>query len=145
MGLFQTSFPLLSIYTMARAEPLFVFFLLSTLLALVFYSRRAHLWLLLACGITTAGAIMTRYVGVIILLPLVFTVFIQSGPLRQRTKRGVLVIGVALLPLAGWVICNRLVAGSSTTRSLAFHLIGVAEARTFIDSLILLITPHALP
>jgi hypothetical protein len=145
MGLFQTSFPLLSIYTMARAEPLFLFFLLSTVLALVLYSRSDQLWLLVVCGITTAGAIMTRYVGIIMLLPLVLTVFIQSGPLRQRTKRGLLVAGIALLPLAGWVIHNRLAAGSSTARSLAFHLIGVVEARTFVDSLTLLITPHALP
>ena len=145
MGLFQTSFPLLSIYTMARAEPLFLFFLLSTLLGLVFYVRRPRLCLLVACVITAAGAIMTRYVGVIILLPLVLTVFSQSGPLRQRTKRAVLVGGAALLPLAGWVIGNRLVAGSSTARSLAFHFIGVVEARTFVDSLTLLITPHALP
>ena len=145
MGLFQTSFPLLSIYTMARAEPLFIFFLLSTLLGMVFYTRRAQLWLLVVCGSTAAGAIMTRYVGVIILLPLVLTVFIQSGPLRERAKRAVLVGGVALLPLAGWVIHNRLVAGSSTGRSLAFHFIGLVEARTFVDSLMLLITSYALP
>src|ERR1044072_4367552 len=111
--LFQTSFPLLSIYTMALAEPLFIFFLLLTLLGLVFYTQRAQLWLLVACGITAAGAVMTRYAGVVILLPLVLTVFIQSGSLNERTKRSVLVAGIALLPLAGWVIRNRIIAGSS--------------------------------
>ena len=145
MGLFQTSFPLLSIYTTALSEPLFIFFLLSTLLGVVFYTRRTQLWVLVACGCLAAGAAMTRYVGVIILLPLLLTILIQSGALRERIKRGVLVGGVALLPLIGWVIRNRIVAGSSTGRSLAFHFIGLAEAKTFVDSLTLLITPHALP
>jgi hypothetical protein len=145
MGLFQTSFPLLSIYTMARAEPLFIFFLLSTSLGIVFYIRRSQPWLLVACGGTAAGALMTRYVGVVILLPLVLTVFIQSGPLRERAKRALLVGGVALLPLAGLIIRNKLVSGSSTLRSWAFHFIGLVEVRTFVDSLMLLITPHALP
>ena len=145
MGLFQTSFPLLSTYTTALAEPLFMFFLLATLLGLVFYTRKARLWVLLACGCTAAGAVITRYVGVIILLPLVLTLAIQSGPLRERVKRCVLVAGVALLPLIVWIIRNRLIAGSYTGRSFAFHYIGVVEARTFIDSLMLLITPYTLP
>jgi len=145
IGLFQTSFPLLSIYTTALAEPLFMFFLLSTLLGFVFYIRRAHLWLLIACGCMAAGVVMTRYVGVIVLLPLVLTIFIEGGPLRERVKRCVLVGGVALLPLVVWVIRNMLVAGSSTGRSFAFHFIGLVEARTFVNSLMLLITPYALP
>jgi len=145
MGLFQTSFPLLSIYTMVRAEPLFMFFLLFTLLGVIFYTQRAQLWLLIVCASAAAGAVMTRYVGIIILLPLVLTVLIQSGPLRERIKRGVLVAAVALLPLIGWVIHNKLVAGSSTGRSFAFHFIGLREARTFVESLILLITQYALP
>jgi len=144
MGLFQTSFSVLSIYTMALAEPLFMFFLLSTLLGLVYYSRTAQLWALVVSGCLAAGAVMTRYVAVIVLLPLVLTL-IQNGPLRERAKRGVLVAGVALLPLIVWVIRNRLVAGSSMGRSWAFHFIGLAEARTFVNSLMLLITPYALP
>ncbi|HET6890796.1 MAG TPA: hypothetical protein VFH31_06815 [Pyrinomonadaceae bacterium] len=145
MGLFQTSFPLLSIYTMARAEPLFMFFLLSTLLGVVFYTRNAQLWLLLACGSTAAAALMTRYAALTILLPLVLTVLIQKGPSRESFKRAVLVGGVALLPLVAWVIRNRLVAGSSAGRSLAFHFIGTVAVKTFVDSLMLLFTPYALP
>ena len=145
MGLFQTSFPLLSIYTMARAEPLFMFFLLSTLLGVVFYIRKAQLWLLLVCGSTAAAALMTRYAALTILLPLVLMVLIQKGPSRESFKRAVLVGGVALLPLVAWVIRNRLVAGSSTGRSLDFHFIGTVEVKTFVDSLMLLLTPYALP
>ena len=145
MSLVQTSFPLLSVYTLALAEPLFMMFLLSTLLGVVFYIREARLWLLVACGCLAAGAVMTRYVGVIIVVPLVLTVLTQSGPLRERVNQGVLVAGVALLPLIGWVIHNRLVAGSSTGRSWAFHFIGLVAAKTFVESLMLLITPYALP
>jgi len=145
MGLFQTSYPLLSIYTMARAEPLFVFFLLSILLGMVFYTRKPQLWLLLACGSTAAAALLTRYAALAILLPLVLTVFIHKGPSRGSFKRAVLVGGVALLPLVGWVIRNRLVAGSSTGRSLAFHFIGTVAVKTFVDSLMLLLTPYTLP
>ncbi len=145
MALFQTSFPLLSVYTMARAEPLFMFFLLSALLGTVFYTQKRQLWVLLACGIAAAGAIMTRYVGIIILLPLVLTLLMQDGPMRRRFKDGVLVVGAALLPLVGLLIRNKLIAGSSTERSWAFHFIGLVEARTFVDSLMLLITPYSLP
>jgi 4-amino-4-deoxy-L-arabinose transferase-like glycosyltransferase len=92
-GLFLTSFPLLSIHTMLLAEPLFMFFLLLTLLGVVFYSRQAQLSILLACGCAAAVALMTRYAAVTILLPLVLTVFIQNGPLRARFKRALLVAG----------------------------------------------------
>jgi hypothetical protein len=145
MGLFQTSYPLLSIYTMALAEPLFMLFLLSTLLGMVFYTQKPQLWLLPVCGSTAAAALMTRYAALTILLPLVLTVLIQKGPSRGRLKRAVLVGSVALLPLLLWMIRNRLVAGSSTGRSLAFHFIGTFELKTFVESLILLLTPYWLP
>jgi len=145
MGLFETSYPLLSIYTMALAEPLFMFFLLSTLLGMVFYHRKAELWVLIACGSAAAAALMTRYAAVTILVPLVLTVLIQKGPSRQSFKRALLVGTIALLPLAGWVIRNRLVAGSYTGRSLGFHFIGTVAVKTFFESLMRLFTPYALP
>ena len=145
MALFQTSFPVLSVYTMARAEPLFMFFLLLTLLGMVFYTQKRQHWLLIVCGITAAGALMTRYVGVIVLLPLVLTALMQEGPLRRRFKDALLVVGATLLPLVGLLIRNKLVAGSSTERAFAIHLIGPGEVRTFVDSLMLLFTPFTLP
>ena len=145
MGLFLTSYPVLRIYTMAWAEPLFMFFLLCTLLGVVLYTRKTQLWLLLACGSTAAAALMTRYAAITILPPLVLTVLIHKGPSRGSFKRAVLVGGVALLPLVGWVIRNRLIAGSSTGRSFAFHFIGTAAVKTFVNSLMFLFTPYALP
>lgn len=145
MVLLQTSYPLLSVYTMALAEPLFIFFLLSTMLGMVQYIRTARPLLLIACGSTAAAALMTRYAAVTTLLPLVLTVLMQKGPSRESFKRAVLVGTVALLPLVGWMIRNRLVAGSYTGRSLAFHSIGMAEVKTFFESLMSLFTPHALP
>jgi hypothetical protein len=145
MGLFQTSFPLLSIYTMARAEPLFMVFLLSTLLGVVLYTRKNRLWLLLFSGSMAAAALMTRYAAITILLPLVLIVLIQSGLSRRSFQRALLVAGVSLLPIVGWMIRNRLITGSSTERSLAFHLVGMAQVRTSVDSLMLLFTPYSLP
>ena len=145
MGLFQTSYPLLSTFTMVRSEPLFILFLLSTLLGVVFYIRKPQLWLLVGCGITAAAALMTRYAGITILAPLVLTILIQNGAWRGRLKQAMVVGGVALLPLAGWLIRNRLVAGSSTGRTLAFHFIGIVEVKTLVGSLMLLITPSGLP
>lgn len=145
MGLFQTSYRLLSVYTMVRAEPLFIFFLLCTLLGAVFYTRKPRLWLLLACGSTAAAALLTRYAAVAILLPLVLIVLLQKDPSHRRVKRAVLVAGVALLPILGWVIRNRLVAGSSTARAFAFHFIGLVEVKVFVESLMLLFTSYRLP
>lgn len=145
MALFQTSYPLISIYTMARAEPLFMLFLLATLLGVVLYTQNDRLWVLLLCASLTAVALMTRYAAVTILLPLVLIVLIQNGVSRRSFKRAVLVGGVALLPIIGWVIRNRLIAGSSTERSLALHVVGTAAVRTFVDSLMLLFTPYSLP
>jgi hypothetical protein len=144
-GLFLTSYPLLSTFTMAQSEPLFIFFLLSTLLGVVFYIQTRQLWLLLVCAGTAAAALMTRYAALTILVPLVLTVLIQNGPSRGRLKHAVLIAAVALLPFVGWVIRNRLVAGSSTGRSLAFHPIGTVAVKTFVESLMLLFTPYALP
>ena len=145
MALFQTSFPLLSIFTMARSEPLFMMFLLSTLLGLVFFIRKPRLWLLLVCGSTAAVAVMTRYAAITVLLPLVMTILLQNVSWREHLKRALLLTGVALLPLIAWVIHNRLVAGSSAGRAFAFHLIGIVDVKIFVNSLMLLLTPYGLP
>ncbi|HKY27438.1 MAG TPA: hypothetical protein VJM12_05780, partial [Pyrinomonadaceae bacterium] len=109
------------------------------------YTRKTQLWLLLACGSTAAAASMTRYAAITILPPLVLTVLIHKGPSRGSFKRAVMVGGVALLPLVGWVIRNRLIAGSSTGRSLAFHFIGTAAVKTFVNSIMFLFSPYDLP
>ena len=144
MGLFQTSYPLLSIYAMARAEPLFMLLLLSTLLGVVLYKRKPRLWVLIVCASTAAAALMTRYVGLTVLVPLVLTVVMERRPTGERLRRVIVMLAVALLPLVAWLIRNRRTGGSSTGRSWAFHFVGRAAFNTFVESLRLLFTPYAL-
>jgi hypothetical protein len=86
---------------------------------------------------------MTRYVGLTVLVPLILFVVMENRPTRERLKRVIVMLAVALLPLVAWVIRNRLTAGSSTGRSWAFHFIGTAALNTFVESLRLLFIPDS--
>jgi len=75
----------------------------------------------------------------------VLTLLFQQGTSRETLKRALFVTVVAVLPLIAWVIRNNVVADSLTGRSLDFHLIGAIAVNAFVDSLMHLLSAHALP
>lgn len=121
-ALFLASPTTFRMHTEAMSEPVFVLLAVSGLAVLSSYleSRRA-VWLVSA-AILVALAWLTRYVGVALVGTGALVLVFRSGvSFRRRLADASVFSAVASLPMIGWVIHNRLVAGTATHRPIAFH------------------------
>jgi 4-amino-4-deoxy-L-arabinose transferase-like glycosyltransferase len=145
-ALFVLTPSLLRIHSNAMSEPLYVFFTLVTFLLLDFYfsphplplSRiRERGWgegLLLAAGLITSFAFLTRYAALALLATGIVALVIMNG--RSRLKRDLQDVGIYLagfVPFVlAWMIRNRIVGGTVTNRAIGWHPIELSNARTGI-------------
>jgi hypothetical protein len=142
MIFFLVSAPMLSIQMMAWSEAPFITLALATLILVSRYITRPNLYLLVAIALILGFALVTRYIGVTLLLPVVFALLVLGNlPLKNRLYRTFFVVVVALLPLAAWFVRNSLVTGTTTGRSLTVHLFERRHARQFIESLFNFVFP----
>ena len=131
--LFMLTPSLLRIHSNAMSEPLYVFFTLVTFLLLDLYiqkqnERRAQ-GLLLAAGLVTSFAFLTRYAALALLATGIVALVILHSEWRKRlVSVGVYLAGFAPFVLA-WMIRNRLVGGTVTNRAIGWHPISETNAR----------------
>ena len=109
-------------FCMAWSEPLFLALMLACLLWTarcgVVRARTA----LVAAAAFAGAAVLTRYAGVSLIAFGVFTI-LSAGrhSMRGRLQDAIVFSGLSVLPVALWATRNTLVAGSATSRELAFH------------------------
>ena len=140
--LFLSSLSVLNAYTMMWSEPLFIFLLLSVLFLLQLHLQHTNHLSLFGSAFLAGQAMMTRYAGVTILVPLVLTILLVCNKrLGTRIKDCLIVLTIALLPLAAWLLRNKLQGSSATGRSFAFHLIGSSALKEIAVSLTLFFLP----
>jgi 4-amino-4-deoxy-L-arabinose transferase-like glycosyltransferase len=124
VALCALSYDLLRIHATAWSECLFLLF---ALLALWFVAQASarddRPWpALLAAAAFTAVAMMTRFAGVSVLMSGGLCLLILGrGPWAKRIARGVAYGAIAALPLALWLVRNKLVANTATNRRPAFQ------------------------
>lgn len=144
--LFMLTPSLLRIHSNAMSEPLYVFFTLVTFLLLDFYfsphplllSQREKGWaegrwlLLLAAGLVTSFAFLTRYAALALLATGIVALVILHSERSEWRKRlasaGVYLAGFVPFVLA-WMIRNRLIGGTVTNRAIGWHPISETNAR----------------
>ena len=140
--LFLSSSSLLEIHTMAWSEPPFILFLLLALLFLMLHIRSPNYLFLLGSSLAASLALTTRYAGVTILAPMIFTILlVGNGPLRDRVRDGLILVGIGTFPLAIWLLRNVVEADSATNRSWAIHPIGVSTLNNIASSLLVFFVP----
>jgi hypothetical protein len=144
-GVFMSSFAVLEIFTMAWSESLFVLTLLATLFALLGYLRRPNRWLFFGCAVLASVSVLTRYVGIVIVVPLALTLLRQENPLGEKIKRGLLISAIVVLPFAAWIGRNWLLTGSATGRRPALHLFNTSAGLISVNSLLRFVVPYRLP
>jgi 4-amino-4-deoxy-L-arabinose transferase-like glycosyltransferase len=107
----------ISLHGAALSEPLFLFLSLLGLELTAVFLQSGRRWALAAAGCSIAAALLTRYVG----LPLVVAVWaalllFEEGTLRRRLARSTAFAVAVSLPLVAWLIRNAAVADSAADR-----------------------------
>jgi hypothetical protein len=124
-----------SLHGQAWSEPLFLPLCFGSLFALSEYLREPRSrWLLASAGLA-AAAVLTRYVGLALVLTSMLLIASRG---RARWRNLLMFSGIALAPLAAWAVRNAVVAEPALGhRTLAWHPIGVAQlgqlAYTLLD------------
>jgi hypothetical protein len=123
-GLVLTSEAMIGVYGWALSEPLYLLLGVVALLLLARHLQEPRqLNLLVASGLATAFACMTRYVGLSLVVG--GTVGILIGvqrPIRVRLERALLYLAVSLAPIGLFIARNAYLAGNVSDRpSPAWH------------------------
>jgi 4-amino-4-deoxy-L-arabinose transferase-like glycosyltransferase len=130
-GLFIANSEMLQVHAVAMSEPLFILFTLCAIWNFDLYFEfppsslgrgiAGEWWWLVACGVFSGFAYLTRYAG----LALVATFIVATCILRTSWRKRFTSIGIFLagfLPWAvGWAIRNAIVAGNTTNRAFVWH------------------------
>jgi len=119
-ALFAANDSLLRLHSMAMSEPLFIFLSLLAFWAFdLHFERHGHGVSILACGVLSGLAYLTRYAGLGLLATFVAALAIL--PANGGWRRLALFLAGALPWMVAWSIRNQLVGGSMTNRELAWH------------------------
>jgi hypothetical protein len=124
MGAGLVLFPafLVEIHSMAWSESLFIFLSLAGLWTLSRAIKdQSYLYLVLS-AIWIALALLTRYIGVVLVATGGLSIWLfSSRPFRRRVLDSLLFGLISAGPLALWLLRNSLSAGTATSRELLFH------------------------
>ncbi|MEA3327736.1 MAG: hypothetical protein U9R53_10620 [Chloroflexota bacterium] len=114
-----TSFLLLSplilnIYSWAMSEPLFIVFLLTTLLIWFWHINKPSIWKALLTGLSASLIINTRLAGVVFLTTFAFnTLLFEKSKFKIRVRDTFLMGVAAFIPFAAFFIRNQIVTKNS--------------------------------
>ena len=112
----------------AMTESLYI---LLSLLALLFLvaalQNERRRWLLAAAGFT-ALALLTRYVGLALVLTGTLGILIyERQPIGRRGRDLIIFLAVSVLPVGFWALRNLVLSGSAANRALTFYAIPASD------------------
>jgi 4-amino-4-deoxy-L-arabinose transferase-like glycosyltransferase len=141
-ALFLLSNQLLRVHAVAMSEPLFIFLTLLAFWMFDLYIERDEHWLwLLACGIATGMAYLTRYAALALVATfLVALIFVHKTWRRRLSSAGLFLLGAAPWAI-GWAVRNEVVGGSATNRILTWHPITSANFDTALYNISTFLMP----
>lgn len=145
-AMFLASATTFQMHTEALSEPVFVLLSVSGLAALWAYLERGRGVWLVAAAVLAALAWQTRYVGAALVGAGAAALLFRPGAsLRRRLAEASGFCAAASLPMVGWMIRNRLVAGTATHRPIAFHPPLARTWQSGLDALRHWFAPHETP
>ncbi len=133
---------LMRVHAVAMSEPLFIFLSLLAFWMFDLYMERDRHWLwLLACGVLSGMAYLTRYAGLALAATFLVALVILHRTWRSRlASAGIFLAG--MLPWAvGWAIRNDVVGGSVTNRVLIWHPITSSNFETALYNISTFLVP----
>jgi len=112
---------LIELYAAAMSEGLFIFLGFSALMATIRGVQKGDLKYMLASGILSGLAFLTRYIGVSFVITAALVPFIFAPqPLMRRISHAALTIAVGILPVAIWLIWLRFQPAAEPARLFNF-------------------------
>lgn len=144
--LFMSSTPILLVHSLAQSEAPFIMFMISAFILVSLYVLRPRSHLLFAVSVCAACAILTRYIGVALLPPIVcILLFLGDRSMKQKIKDSVIFAVIALLPLVLWLVRNVMIAEATTGRSFAVHSLGFQHVKQLVATMNIFVFPVSTP
>ena len=128
--LFAVNASLFNAHAVAMSEPLYIFFSLVAFLTFSEHFSSASsasiatgkgMGWLIATGILTAFAYLTRYAGLALFATFLAALLLLHDPWKKRLVNAAIFIVSTLPFLIGWGIRNKIVADNATNRTLVYH------------------------
>lgn len=136
---------LLDVHLEAMSEPLFLFLMIAALAALTEHGSRASRGPLLAAGIASALAYLTRYVGLsLIACGLVLVLLWPGRRARERLGEAAVFGAAPLIAAVAWSARNLALTGSISNRVFGFHAITRATLRQAADTVSAWLLPESV-
>jgi len=142
--LFAVNASLFNAHAVAMSEPLYIFFSLAAFLTFSYSGVEqqavpqsdsklsdSRKWLI-ATGILTAFAYLTRYAGLALLATFLLTLILLPDTLRKKLASTGIFLTSVIPFLIGWGIRNEIVADNATNRTLAYHPLSAENIETAI-------------
>lgn len=144
--LFMISAPILSTHAMAWSESSFVMFSFTGLFFLVLYLIKSSWFWLCMAALFLGLSMATRYVGIVLLVPLFFGLLVlnrRSG--QERVRDAFAAAAIAGIPIGVWFTRNFVVAETAANRQFAIHPFGAKQFEALVTTLSDFVLPIALP
>lgn len=119
---------LLSVFSWAMSEPLFLLLGVLCLSSLVLGLRKGSLGWILGAGATAALAYLARYIGVALILTGGLLVFLRRGWTPGERVRALAAFGApVVIGVAAWSARNAALTGTATNRTLVWHAVSLTK------------------
>lgn len=125
----------------AMTEPLYMVFSLSAILLLDSYLSNGKRWFLIFAAILTSLTLLTRYIGISLLVACVAALLLQKGSKRRIMLDCALLGGITLVPTIAWLVRNILVSGTAANRELSIYTLAAGELSQAGQNLMSLFSP----
>ena len=144
--LFMISAPILSAHAMAWSDPPFVMFFIAGLFLLSLHLTSASWLALIAAALVVGLGMTTRYIGVTMLVPLLFSFLVlDKRDVKERGGAALVATTVAFMPIGLWFLRNLTVAHTAANRQFAIHPFGPTHVKALISTLSDFVLPVSLP
>jgi len=131
--LFTLSFVTVEVHTWALSEPLYIgLSLLSFSFLQNYFEDGQNKWFLLTV-FTVSLALLTRYVGLSLIISILLILLIDREIVQQRLKNALIFGSFAILPTALWTIRGYRLTQTLNDREIAFHPLTVKNYVSAID------------
>jgi 4-amino-4-deoxy-L-arabinose transferase-like glycosyltransferase len=131
-----TSRVLYGVHAMAWSEPVFICLTLAGLVLLARYFERQAFWLLVLAAALAGLALMTRYLGIVLILAGVLALFcVDRKSFYDKVAHVVIFGAIACAPLFLWLVRNLMLEDTVANRRPAVHIVSSSTLNDGLETI----------